>query len=105
MGMGEVRVLVVDDQALMRAGTRAILEAEEDIEVVGEAADGAEAVELAGRTAPAAFDVVVGDDGAVDAEVAIRQSRWGIKPYSGLLGALKVADDVRLVLEGRLPRS
>ena len=38
------RVLIVDDQALVRAGFRMILEAEPDIEVVGEAADGIEAI-------------------------------------------------------------
>ena len=36
-----VRVLIVDDQSLVRAGFRMILEAEPEIEVVGEAADGA----------------------------------------------------------------
>jgi DNA-binding NarL/FixJ family response regulator len=39
-----IRVVIADDQALVRAGFRAILEAEADIEVVGEAADGASAV-------------------------------------------------------------
>ena len=52
MSRDPVRVVVVDDQALMRAGFRALLDAEEDIEVVGEAADGREGVELARRTAP-----------------------------------------------------
>lgn len=42
-----LRVIVVDDQALMRAGFRALLDAEEGIEVVGEAADGREGLELA----------------------------------------------------------
>ena len=36
-----VRVLIADDQALVRAGFRMILDAEQDLEVVGEAADGA----------------------------------------------------------------
>ena len=45
-----IRVLIADDQALVRAGFRMILDAEPDLEVVGEAADGAEAVE-AGRPA------------------------------------------------------
>jgi DNA-binding NarL/FixJ family response regulator len=51
-------VLIVDDQALVRAGFRMILEAEEDMEVVGEAADGREAVAEAGRLRP---DVVLMD--------------------------------------------
>ncbi|SDL83507.1 DNA-binding response regulator, NarL/FixJ family, contains REC and HTH domains [Nonomuraea maritima] len=42
-----IRVLLVDDQALIRAGFRALLDAEEDIEVVAEAADGEQAVALA----------------------------------------------------------
>jgi DNA-binding NarL/FixJ family response regulator len=42
-----IRVLLADDQALIRAGFRALLSAEDDIEVVGEAADGAQAVALA----------------------------------------------------------
>ena len=42
-------VLIADDQALVRAGLRMVLEAEADVEVVGEAGDGAEAVEAALR--------------------------------------------------------
>jgi DNA-binding NarL/FixJ family response regulator len=53
-----IRVLVADDQQLLRAGFRVILEAEPDIEVVGEAVDGVHAVELAGSTRP---DVVLMD--------------------------------------------
>jgi DNA-binding NarL/FixJ family response regulator len=51
-------VLIADDQALVRAGFRMILEAEEDMDVVGEAADGREAVEEARRLRP---DVVLMD--------------------------------------------
>jgi DNA-binding NarL/FixJ family response regulator len=53
-----VSVLIVDDQALVRRGFRMILEAEEDIEVVGEAGDGAEAIAEARRLEP---DVVLMD--------------------------------------------
>jgi DNA-binding NarL/FixJ family response regulator len=45
-----IRVLLVDDQELVRSGFRMILEARDDIEVVGEAGNGREAVELAART-------------------------------------------------------
>src|SRR5881392_878005 len=51
-------VLIVDDQALVRAGFRMILDAEEDIEVAGEAADGADAVAEAQRLKP---DVILMD--------------------------------------------
>ena len=51
-------VLIADDQALMRAGFRMILEAEPDLEVVGEATTGGEAVTEAGRLRP---DVVLMD--------------------------------------------
>jgi DNA-binding NarL/FixJ family response regulator len=53
-----IRVLLADDQALVRSGLRLILETKDDIDVVGEAADGREAVELAAVTSP---DVVLMD--------------------------------------------
>jgi DNA-binding NarL/FixJ family response regulator len=53
-----IRVLLADDQALLRKGFRMILEEEPDIVVVGEAADGHEAIELTGRHGP---DVVLMD--------------------------------------------
>jgi DNA-binding NarL/FixJ family response regulator len=51
-------VLVVDDQALLRTAFSSLIDAEDDLEVVGAAADGREAVELAARLSP---DVVVMD--------------------------------------------
>ncbi|WP_305782835.1 response regulator [Symbioplanes lichenis] len=53
-----IRVLLADDHALVRTGFRVILESEDDIQVVGEASDGRQAVDLAGRLAP---DVVLMD--------------------------------------------
>jgi DNA-binding NarL/FixJ family response regulator len=56
--IGQVRVVIVDDQALVRAGFRMILASQQDLAVVGEAGDGAEALRLLARV-PA--DVVVMD--------------------------------------------
>jgi DNA-binding NarL/FixJ family response regulator len=56
--MSPVRVLIVDDQSLVRAGFRMILDAEDQIEVIGEASDGLEAVIAARETNP---DVILMD--------------------------------------------
>jgi DNA-binding NarL/FixJ family response regulator len=53
-----IRVLLADDQQLVRAGFRALLDAQDDVEVVGEASDGAEAIALTRRMTP---DIVLMD--------------------------------------------
>lgn len=53
-----IRVVLVDDQALMRAGFKMIIDAEPDMEVVGEAGDGIEGIEVARRLRP---DIVLMD--------------------------------------------
>ena len=56
--MSQSRVLLADDQALLRHGLHMMVDAQPDLEVVGEAADGSEAVEMAARLSP---DVVLMD--------------------------------------------
>jgi DNA-binding NarL/FixJ family response regulator len=53
-----IRLLLADDEAMVRRGLRLVLETEDDLEVVGEAADGVEAIEEAGRLHP---DVILMD--------------------------------------------
>ena len=50
--MGKIRILIADDHAVVREGTRQILEQEPDLEVVAEAGDGEEAVRLSGSSKP-----------------------------------------------------
>ncbi|MEA2138950.1 MAG: hypothetical protein QOG56_2100 [Solirubrobacteraceae bacterium] len=68
-------------------------------------ADGGLAVsgdlEMGGKSKPVEF-VVNGDGGNVTGSATIKQSDWGIKPYSALFGALKVNDELTIEVEGSL---
>jgi YceI-like protein len=57
---------------------------------------------LVGETQPIAFDLAIGDAGTLSATAVVTQTVWDMKPYSALFGALKVKDDVLVVLEGHL---
>ncbi len=56
-------------------------------------------LQLAGNTRPIEFDLRVSPEGRLNASAVLKQSDWGIKPYSALFGALKVADEVEVVLD------
>jgi polyisoprenoid-binding protein YceI len=59
-------------------------------------------LELAGAINPIAFELNVGDDGHVSASAVVNQTAWGMKPYTALFGTLKVADEVEVLIDGRL---
>jgi hypothetical protein len=56
-----------------------------------------------GQSRPASFELSVGPDGHVTGTARLVQSEWGIKPYRGLMGALKVRDSLEVVFDGVLP--
>ncbi|MFV0461641.1 MAG: response regulator transcription factor [Nostocoides sp.] len=96
-----IRVVVVDDHPVVRAGTVALLSTEEDLQVVGEAGDGGEAVECVLRTDP---DVVLMDlrmpvlDGVGATE---RLNAAGVRARIVVLTAYETdADIVRAVAAG-----
>jgi hypothetical protein len=62
-------------------------------------------LKLEGNSHPIAFDLETTDDGRMRGSAIVTQSDWGIKPYSGLFGTLKVLDDVEIEINAKLPRS
>jgi polyisoprenoid-binding protein YceI len=58
---------------------------------------------LAGSTRPITANLDLDAAGRVSGTIPLTQSDWGIKPYRGLMGALRVRDAVEIVIEGRLP--
>jgi len=75
--MAAVRVLIVDDHAIVRDGIRALLALDKDVQVVGEAGGGREAIELARRLAPdvIVMDIAMPDLGGLEATLEIRKER------------------------------
>ena len=59
---------------------------------------------MAGVTRPLTAQLTVEDGGSIRGTIPLRQSDWGIKPYRGLMGALKVRDEVTVAIEASLDR-
>ena len=89
------RVLIVDDHAVVREGLRTFLQLQEGIEVVGEAADGAEAIRQAGALTPdvVLMDLVMPRLDGVRAMRALRQKA----PHSRVIVLTSFLDDERLM--------
>ncbi len=59
-------------------------------------------LELHGAHHPIAFELVAGEDGTLTGSAVVRQSDWGMKPYSTLFGTLKVVDEVEVLVSATL---
>jgi polyisoprenoid-binding protein YceI len=88
----------IDDDVLRRRdiafrSTSAVLTGGGDrVSVEGE-------LELVGLTRPLGFELAIDEAGRLTGTAVVRQSDWSIKPYSILFGALKVADEVEVVID------
>jgi NarL family two-component system response regulator LiaR len=91
----KTRILIADDHAMLRAGMRNLLEQEKDFELVGEAADGEEAVRLASELKPdiVIMDIVMPKLNGVEATKLIKQS----SPSTALL-ILTAYSDIRYII-------
>ena len=58
---------------------------------------------LFGRSLPLEVDLEFGDAGAVSGTATIKQTDWGVKPYSALFGTLKVLDELTVEIDAELP--
>lgn len=58
---------------------------------------------IAGTTRPADFQLAFEDGNRITGTLKVTQSDWGIKPYKAMMGALKVRDDVDIVVDVALP--
>jgi len=76
-----IRILIADDHQMLREGLRAILEREDDVEVIAEASDGRTAVEMARRLSPdlVVMDITMPDLNGVEATRQIRAENPGVK--------------------------
>ena len=97
--MAKIRVLIADDHAILREGVRALLALTDDIEVVGEAKDGREAVDLAGKLDP---DVVLMDiamPGLGGLEAALEMRKLGLRGRVLILSQYEDREYVRRLLK------
>jgi hypothetical protein len=108
-GLGGVKPLTDSDRAEIKRniqskvlGSHTITFTSDGIEPTGGPTVRGE-LSIAGATRPESFELMLADDGRLSGKLRIVQSEFGIKPYRGLMGALKVRDEVEIHLDVALP--
>jgi polyisoprenoid-binding protein YceI len=96
---GEIR-RNIDEKVL---GDRPIGFRSDAVEVATDGLSARGDLTIAGATRPVSVRLALAPDGHVTGTIPLTQSEWGIKPYRGLLGALKVRDALDVALDARLP--
>jgi polyisoprenoid-binding protein YceI len=91
----------IDDEVLRRAK---IEFRSTGVEVAGSGLHVDGELTLNGETRPLGFDLALTADGRLEGTAVVKQSDWGMKPYTGLFGALKVVDEVEVAIEATLPQ-
>jgi polyisoprenoid-binding protein YceI len=91
----------IDDEVLLRRDVRF---RSTRVEVQGDRLAAEGDLTLVGTTRRISFELAL-DGGRVRGEAVVRQTEWGMKPYTALFGALKVADEVRVAIDAVVPQS
>ena len=91
----------IDDEVLRK---RDITFRSTSVQLDGDTVAVAGDLTLLGTTRPLAFDLTL-VDGRVTGAAVVKQTEWGMKPYTALFGTLKVADEVRVEIDAGLPQS
>jgi polyisoprenoid-binding protein YceI len=109
-GLHGVKPLTDKDRAEIRRnidekvlGDRPISFRSDAVELAGDGLSARGDLTLAGATRPVGARLALAPDGHVTGTIPLTQSEWGIKPYRGLMGALKVRDTVEVAVDARLP--
>lgn len=109
-GVGGVKPLTDKDRAEIRKNIdekvlrgQPITFRSTSVQSSGETVNVSGELTLAGTSRPATFELRCAADGHLTGTLPVTQSQWGIKPYRGLMGALKVRDDVEVVIDVQLP--
>ena len=107
-GKGGMQALGDDDKADIRKTidkdvlkTKDVTFTSSSVESAGDGLKVSGDLEMGGKSKPVSFDLSE-SGGTLTGSADIKQSDWGIKPYSALFGALKVNDEVKVVVEAKL---